>query len=143
MITWAAISFFFKRAFYLVVDHWEIALGIVIAIMIVVVFHKACKPKPPKIDEEAIQRINKANEADRKAELQKVIEKNADTVTTVDQRTTIAQTNETTRNAEIFSKIQEADRKIAEAKRQGREVTGPELECMLNPTTENCKHCKQ
>lgn len=98
---------------------------------------KACVTKPAKIDIKAIDKINHANEVERKAELQKVITENAETVRTVDQRNTIAETNETEKQAAIYAKIAEADRKVQEAHQQGRDVTGPELDCLL--TGQGCQ----
>jgi Co/Zn/Cd efflux system component len=89
----------------------------------------------PVIDQEQINKINSANEKERKAELQKVIEDNQETISTVDNRTTIAETNVVERNRLIDEKIKEVDKKIAEAKHQGRDVTAQELECLL---TGNC-----
>lgn len=87
--------------------------------------------KPPVIDEEKINKINSANEKERKAELQKVIEENQEVIETVDNRTTIAETNVIERNRVIDEKVKEADKAIAEAKKRGRDVTAEELECLL------------
>lgn len=87
--------------------------------------------RSPSIDQEQIEKINKANEKERKAELQKVIEENAEVVRTVDNRTSIAETNVIERNRSIDEKVKEADKAITEAKKQGRDVTAAELECLL------------
>lgn len=108
-------------------------LAAILLFAVVAFFYRHCGPKTASIDLKSVEKINKANETERKAELQKVIEQNADVIKTVDERNTIAETNETERNAQIFAKIQEADRKIAEAKASGRDVTSAELEKILCP----------
>lgn len=110
-------------------------LAAILLFLIVVFFFRHCGPKPATIDQKSINKINAANETERKAELQKVIEQNADVVKTVDERNTIAEINEVEKQAQIHAKIAEADKKIADAKANGRDVTGPELECLL---TGNC-----
>jgi len=107
-----------------------------LVLLFLVLSLRSCFKKEAKIDLEQIEKINKANEADRKKELQKIIEDNADVVSTVDNRTAIAETNVIERNRLIDEKIKAVDQKIAEAKTQGRDITGPELECLLIP--ENC-----
>lgn len=118
--------------------HWQVVAGIA-AIVLVIVFglvFRSCGKKA-SIDQEAINKINSANEKERKAELQIQIEKNQDVINTVDNRSSIADVNVIERNAVIAEKVRVVDRKIAEAKQQGRDVTGPELECMLIP--DNCQ----
>jgi len=116
--------------------NWKIVLPAVAVLIVVIFVYRACH-KRAQIDEASIQKINKANEAERKAELSKVISENADTIKTVDERNTIAEADETQRNAQIWAKVDEADKKIAEAKAAtGRDVTSAELECILVP--ENC-----
>ena len=110
-----------------------IAAGLALLLAIVFVF-RSCGKKA-SIDQEQINKINAANEKERKAELQKVIEENQEVVATVDNRTTIAETNVVERNRLIDEKIKEVDKKIAEAKQQGHDVTAEELECLL---TGNC-----
>lgn len=110
---------------------------LIIVIGLVVGFFKSCGKPTPKIDEQSLQKINSQNKREREQELQKVIEENADIVQTVNQNTTIAETNVVERNREIDEKVKEADKKIVEAKQQGRDVTSEELECILVP--ENCK----
>lgn len=112
-------------------------LGAILLVVIVAFFYRHCGPKPASIYMKSVNKINKANEIERKAELQKMIEQNADVVKTVDQRNTIANEDERTRDAAIWAKIQQADQKIADAKAGGRDVTSAELECILVP--ENCK----
>jgi hypothetical protein len=130
--------FFLKRAGYFVLDHWKIFAIAVVVIVFVVLFYKACSGKKPvKIDLETVQKVNSADRREREAELQKVIEENSDVISTVDNRSAIAETNVVERNREIDARVKEADRKIEEAKRQGRDVTSEELECILVP--ENCQ----
>ncbi len=111
-------------------------LGI-IAITVFCLWVRSCLTKPAKLDIKNIEKINKANETDRKAELQTEIERNAGVVKTVDGRNSIAEVNETEKQAQINAKIEEVSDKVAQAKASGHDVTSDELECMLVP--ENCK----
>ena len=111
-----------------------ILAGLIVVIVFLFVF-RSCGRRPASIDQESINKINSANEAERKKELQNVIEDNADVVRTVDNRSTVAETNVIERNRLIDEKIKQADQAISNAKAQGRDVTGPELECIL---TGNC-----
>lgn len=90
-----------------------------------------------KVTQAQIDKINNANEHDRKAELQKVIDDNADVVRTVDNRTAVSETNTIERNRVIDDKIKAADKAIQDAKAQGQDVTGEQLDCLL--TGSNCQ----
>jgi hypothetical protein len=128
--------FFLKRIGYLIYDHWKIfaiALGVIV---LVVLFYKACGHKKASIDLQTVDKINNANERDRKAELRKTIEDNATVVNTVDNRSTIAETNVVERDRQIEEKVKAADAEIQKAKSQGHDVTSQELECIL---TGDCK----
>lgn len=92
---------------------------------------KSCVVPSPKIDIKNVDKINRANETERKKELETLIVNNQSTVKTVDGRNAIAELNEAEKQAAIFAKIREADEKIARAKAEGRDITGPELECLL------------
>lgn len=116
---------------------WGIIVVLAIVLILTVVFGlKSCFKKTPKIDEQQIQKINQANEKERKAELEKIITENADVVKTVDNRSAVADVNVEARNEAIDAKIKAADKAIADAKSNGKDVTAAELECMLIP--ENC-----
>lgn len=103
-----------------------IFIGIIAVILFITVFiiFKACDGSTT-IDEEQIQKINQANEKERKEELKKILVENEETIKTIDNR-----------NISIEEKIREADKKIVEAKNNGRDVTSEELECIL---LENCQ----
>ncbi len=128
------MSLFLANAWGFIWEHKRavlIALGVCVVLIIILIAVK-CGRKPASINQESIEKINKANEVERKAELHKTISENADVVVTVDQRTTIAEVSEAEKQAQIWAKIQEADRKIQEAKAStGRDVTAAELECLL------------
>jgi hypothetical protein len=113
-----------------------IAIVSLTVIMVCLFTYRACN-KPPKLDLKNIEKINKANEVERRAELRKTIEENAGVVRTVDGRNTISEQDKTAKQAAIWAKIREVDDKIADAKSNGRDVTSEELECLLIP--ENCK----
>lgn len=110
---------------------------LVLLLMIVVLGIKSCGKKETHIDQASVEKINSNNKAEREAELTRTIEKNQDVITTVDGRTTIAETNVVERDRLIDEKVKSADQAIQAAKQQGRDVTSEELECILIPN--NCK----
>lgn len=114
-----------------------VIVGIILVLFGTVFVWRSCSSRRAKIDLQNIEKVNSQNRQERQAELQKVIEQNADVVKTVDDRTTIADANVEQRNAQIYAKIKDADEKIEAAKQQGRDVTSDELECILVP-----EHCK-
>ncbi len=130
--------FLIKKVWWFVFDNWRIVVpvivGIVLLILVITTF-KSCGKKA-SIDLESLNKINSANEATRKKELQSVIEKNQDVVSTVDNRSTIAETHVAEQTKAIDAKVKAVDQKIIEAKNQGHDVTAEEIECMLIP--ENC-----
>lgn len=121
------------------VANWRkvaIALAVVIVLFSVAALWRACKPKD-KIDGANIQKINSVDRKERVEEIERVLTENSNVVKTVDNRTTIAETNVVERNRELDEKIKDADRKIAEAKKAGGDITSEQLECILIP--ENCQ----
>jgi uncharacterized membrane protein YhiD involved in acid resistance len=110
--------------------------GVLILLWLVFSVKSCLKPKP-KIDLEQIDRINRANEQERRKEVEKLVLENLDTTRAVDERTTLAERNAVERERVIDEKIAEVNQKIAESRREGRDVTGADLECLLVP--ENCK----
>lgn len=120
--------------------HWRgclIVIGVLLAVIAAATgFKWLTRPKPIKIDEKGLQRLNSENVADAKKELRNVIEENADLVRTADERLTIAETNVIERNRLIEEKVAEASAAVEAAKRSGRDVTAAELECILK--TEAC-----
>ncbi len=130
---------FLANAWGFIVAHkrfFIIAVGVLLLLIIIFSF-RGCGSKTVKIDEDTINRINKGNEKERKAELEKVILENSDVVKTVDERSNIAETNVIERNRLLDEKIKEVDKKIAESKANGKDVTQAELICLLQP--ENCQ----
>lgn len=119
------------------VQRWVIIGTLVLVGIIITVLGlwlRSCvRTRRAKISEASIQKINKANDAERKAELEKVINDNADVIKTVDERKTLAEAHEAERDAAIWAKIQDADEKIVAAKAQGHDVTSEELHCILVP----------
>lgn len=117
----------------------RIIIGVVALVLLIVLIGsvRSCLRPKPKIDLERIERINKANETERRKEIEKVVLENLETTRTVDERTTLAEQNAVERDRVIDEKIAEVDKKIAEAKRDGKDVTSEQLECLLVP--ENCK----
>lgn len=119
-----------------IVKYTLIVIGVILALVLIFSI-KSCFTKEPKIDQEAIQKINSENERVRKEELKQVIEKNSDVIKTVDERTVIAETSVAERDKVINQKIAEVDKKVEEIKNTKGNVTSDELECLLVP--ENCK----
>jgi hypothetical protein len=124
------------------VQKWTIigAIGLILLIVLAIgLWLKSCSAAHKlKVNQAQVEKINKADEKERKAEYQKIVTENADVVTTTDERTTIAETNETEKQAQIYAKVQEADEKVQAAKAaSGRDVSQDELECILVP-----QHCK-
>lgn len=120
--------------------HWRtfaLAVGGLILLLVIIIGFRSCGKREVKIDEEQIQKINNANEKERKKELEKIIFENSNTIKTVDERTEIVNVNVVERERELDQKIAEVDKKIAESKSQGKDVSSAELECLLVP--ENCK----
>jgi hypothetical protein len=119
--------------------HWRIIApiaGFLVLLVVIIGFARSCGKKTVKIDEAQIQKINQANEKERKAELNKIITENSDVIKTVDERTELTEVNRVEREREIDARIKEADRKIQEVKEQKGNVTSEELECILMG---NCK----
>lgn len=133
MTIFATILWFLKRVAFFVIDNWKVVVPAIVLIVAVIFVYRACH-KPAKINLEQIEKINNANEKERKAELQKVIEDNQDVVRTVDNRAAITEINNVEKNREIDAKVKEADKKIMEAKAQGKDVTQEELQCILVPS---------
>lgn len=127
------MNFLLNRTLLFIRDHWKgFAIGAGVLVL-VILFYKACGHKKATIDLDTVNRINNANEKERKAELRKTIEDNATVVSTVDNRTTIAETNVAERDRLIEEKVKAANAEIQKAKQQGRDVTQDELQCILVP----------
>jgi hypothetical protein len=138
-MTFAAITLFLANVWGWIIAHWRLVLTIaaIIALLIaVIVLYRSCK-KTAKIDLETVDKINNGNRAERMKELQKIIEENSEVIKTVDNRSNVAEVNVVERNREIDAKIKEADKKILEAKEQGKDITQEQLECIL--TGEMCQ----
>jgi hypothetical protein len=134
------ISLFLANIAGFIVAHKGIfvVVGFVLLLLLIVIGFRSCgRSQSVKIDEETIQKVNSQNERERKKELEKIITENSEVVKTVDERTTIAETNTVERERMLDAKIAEVNQKIAEAKTQGKDVSSAELECLLVP--ENCK----
>lgn len=109
-----------------------VAVGALIIILGFGWLFRGCgKRKAIQIDEQSLQKVNSENEKERKKELQVIVENNADTIKTVDERTEIQNINVVEKNAEIDTKIADADKKIQAAKSQTGDVTSEQLEKIL------------
>ena len=117
---------------------WSLAGVIVILCVAVGLWVKSCVAKHRlKVTQQQVEKITKANEIERKAELQKVIDENTDVVKTVDNRTELTNANVWDRNHAADQRVADADKAIVAAHQQGRDVTQEELECLLVPD-----HCQ-
>jgi hypothetical protein len=121
--------------------HWRTALLVAAAVLFVVfavIAFKSCGGKREvKIDEAAIQKINSENERTRRAELEKIVLENQETISTVDERNRLSDVNRIEREAAIDEKVKVADRAIEDAKKQGKDISESELKCLLIPS--NCQ----
>ena len=116
--------------------HWKkIAIGAGIFILLVSVFlvYDGCKAKPT-IDLETVNKINNANEKEAKEELTKKVQESADVIVQAEETTRNVELTVDERNRLIQEKIAEAEKKVAEAKNQNRDVTQEELQCLLVPS---------
>jgi c-di-AMP phosphodiesterase-like protein len=134
------VSLFLANVIGWITLHWRLiaaCLGAFLLLVLVVMAFKSCGKREVKIDENQIQKINSQNEKERKAELERIINDNAEVIKTTDERSNIAETNRVERERLTDEKIKEVDKKIAESKAQGRDVSQAELVCLLQPT--ECK----
>lgn len=115
---------------------WALLVLIAIVLISVGLWTYSCFHEEPKIDLETVDKINKGNEAEKKQEIHKVVVENQDVVSTVDNRTTIAETDIYERDKEIARKVNQVEKEVDAARQQGRDVTQDELKCLLIP--ENC-----
>jgi len=123
----------FTIALLFLKTHWrKIAIGVGITILLLGIFftYQSCKPQP-KIDIETVNTINNANEQKRIEELTKKINDNAEIIKSNDNRTALTELNIEERDKQIAEKVKEVDLKIQEVKKEGRDVTQEELECLL------------
>lgn len=130
---WAKTVWLVKRVAWFCIDNYKVVLpiiGVIVLLILVALAYRGCK-KRATIDLQTIDKINNGNRQQREEELRKVIYENADVVKTVDERNTIAEANRVDQDRVVEEKIKEADRKIVEARSQGKDITGPELECLL------------
>ena len=131
-MTYLALKLFVLNALGWAQENWRIVLGVFLALFVFIFVFKACsKPKAVKIDEAQISKINSENRAERIKELTEVVEANADVIKTVDERTELVDVAAEVRNAEVDAKVREAEKKIVEAKQQGKDITAEELEALL------------
>lgn len=100
---------------------------------------RSCGKSDPVVTPEAVAKINAADEKARKEALRETVVENQTVVSTVDNRTTIANADQEQRDREIAARVEQLDKKVEEAKRQGRDVTGDDLHCWLSAAPETCK----
>jgi len=116
------------------------SIGLIVVILLIVLISglwlRSCFNKPAKLDIKNIEKINSKNESERLKALSETVERNADVVKTVDGRNRISEQDEASKQAAIWAKVKEADEKIQAAKSIGKDVTGPELECILTGVCE-------
>lgn len=110
---------------------WIVIAGLVLAVVLGAgVFFGNCG-KSSKINQDEINKINAADRAEREKIFREVIEKNADTVQTVDNRTLQTEQNIETRNQVIEARIKAANDAVVEARRNNSNITAEELENLL------------
>lgn len=130
------MSLIFANIIGYITLHWKLfvyALGAVLVFALIVVAFKSCGKREVKIDLESVEKINNENQANRKKELEKIIENNADTIRTNDNRTAISEVNNIERDRKIKEKVDAVDAKILEIKSNGKDATAEEIHCLLDP----------
>lgn len=119
-------------------ENWRLVAGMIMAVAVSLLIYKACfVRKPIQIDETSLEKIKSENKAERIKELTKVVEENADVIKTVDNRTELSEVNNVERNREVDARVKKADEALQVLQAQGKDVSGPELECILLP--EKCQ----
>jgi uncharacterized membrane protein len=111
-----------------------IAVGVVIFLVIFGLVYRSCSSKSAKVDLETVDKINDGNKAEVRKEVRELVEENAEVVTTVDNRTTIAETNVVERERVLDEKVRVVEQKIAEAKSIDGNVSQEDLQCALVPS---------
>ena len=120
--------------------HWLwplilISAAVVLAILLLpILLMRGCGRPSVKIDHEVIDRINTKNAADARKEVRELVEENLDVTEAVGNRTALAEANAVERDRLIEEKIVEVNKKVAEAKAQGQNVTQEDLHCLLIPS---------
>lgn len=140
-MTLAAIRLFLANVWGYIVAHWRWFLYgfLAIALLLLVVFaYRGCRgSKKATIDLESVTKINNADRKERLEELEKTVIQNQDVIESASNRTALTDLDIETRRKEVQAKVDAADKKVMEAKEQGRGVTQEELQCILVP--EDCK----
>lgn len=112
----------------------RIFLGLVVLVALIIgliVVKCAGGDSPKVINEETLQKVKNGDRSTIQKELQDRIDSNAETVRTVDNRTTIAEVNVVERNKAADAKVKQAADAVIAARQQGRDITAEELECLL------------
>lgn len=120
-----------------VVQKRVLLAAIVVGLVVIIAsgfWLKSCfSRKPITVDPERLNKINTKTATEIKKEVQRVVEDNADVITTNDERSTIAEVNVVERNREVDDKVAVATQKIIEAKNNGQDITQEKLQCILVP----------
>lgn len=110
-------------------------IGLAAAILLTVVISlRGCSSKSAKVDLDTVNKINNGNATEVRNQVREMVEDNAEVTTTVDNRTTIAETNVVERNRLLDEKVKAVEQKINQAHAEGRNVTQEELQCELVPS---------
>lgn len=132
-MTLLALKLLALNAIAFVQRHWRLFAGGVLLLAALLFILRACNPspKPITIDEQGLSKINSQNATERRKALEETIYDNAETVKTVEGRTTIAESNVVERQREVDKRVTDAEKKIEAVKAQKGDVTASELECIL------------
>lgn len=120
-----------------IVAHWRLVAGVVGVVLFVIVFglvYRSCSKPSTKVDLDTVNKINSGNKAEVRREVREMVEENAAVATTVDNRTTIAETNVVERDRLLDEKVRAVEQKIEAAKANGENVTQEQLQCALVPS---------
>lgn len=110
-----------------------IAAGLALLLVLVFAF-RSCGKSKAKVDLESVDKINSGNKAEVRKEVREMVEENAEVVTTVDNRTTIAETNVVERDRLLDEKVRVVEQKIEAEKAITGNVTQEQLQCILVPS---------
>ncbi len=131
MFTLAAIS-----AWFISNKRTIIYMGLAILILIIAISTYQCTKKEVRYDYETINKINSQNEKESKQAIREVIEANAESIKTIDERNTLSDEQIEFKQREVDKKVEQISKEIEYSKSQHGNVSGEELECLLVP--ENC-----
>ena len=127
--------FSLKRVGFFLSDNWPYTLafivGAILFVYLVVGINSCGKNTAPVFTPESLNKINTAESERIEKVVREEIEKNAEAKRTVGDRSANAEADAQREKREVDEKARRAAEKVIEARNQGRDVTGPELDCIV------------